>query len=361
MPNAEVLVVVPHLPQPDTCAGDWRVYRLCRILADEFRVFLLPASPCSPADIPVWKAWGVDVLIPGDNAPATFPELLQQHVFSSVIFEWFHTAHHFLKYLPLCPRIIIDTHELYYMKARRMQSVLGSHAIKPGYPDEIRSSELSLYRTADLLLAVSSEEAAALRAEFPHKQVMVLPLLTDTDGPCDLSPFEERKDLVFFGSFQNPGQSPNTDAVRYFADTIMPEVKRSLPDVSFHVAGFGSEALIMNTVHGDGAIEDFHSYLGRFRVFVCPLRFGAGLKKKVLDAAISGCPLITTSVGNEGTGFVDGQHVLVADDPADFARAVVRLYSDPELWNRLAQAARTAALENSGSGILEFKTYLRAL
>lgn len=359
MASANILIVVPHLPQPATCAGDWRIGRLCRVLSAEYHVFMLPIRSCPPAEIPFWKEQGVDVLVPDDPMNA-FPSLLQQYSFAAVIFEWFHTAHHFFRFLPLCPRVVIDTHELYYMKARRRYAVLGERSLPAAYPEDIRLSELSVYRAADLLLAVSPEEEAVLRAEFPDKDILALPLLTDTGSDRPLSGFEQRQGIVFLGSFQHPEENPNTDAVRYFADAILPAVRRALPAVSFHVAGFGSEAIRINNVVNDGPVRNVLDYINAFRVFVCPLRFGAGLKKKVMDAAVAGCPVVTTSVGNEGTGFINDRHIFVADDPVEFADRIIRVYNDPVVWNSMSSAARERAVARSEDGVEQIIGYFRS-
>ena len=76
------------------------------------------------------------------------------------------------------------------------------------------------------------------------------------------------------------------------------------------------------------------------RVFVSPLRYGAGMKGKIGQAMAFGLPVVTTSVGAEGMRLLDGETALVADDPASFAAAVVRLYRDDQLWRRLSENGR---------------------
>jgi O-antigen biosynthesis protein len=85
-----------------------------------------------------------------------------------------------------------------------------------------------------------------------------------------------------------------------------------------------------------GYVADADAYFDRCRVFVAPLRYGAGMKGKIGHALALGLPVVTTSVGAEGMGLVDRQHALIRDDPADFAAAAVELYSDAELWHTLS-------------------------
>jgi glycosyltransferase involved in cell wall biosynthesis len=87
----------------------------------------------------------------------------------------------------------------------------------------------------------------------------------------------------------------------------------------------------------DGFVEDLTPFLDGCRLSVAPLRYGAGVKGKVNQAMSHGQPVVATSIAVEGLHAEPGEDVLVADDPADFADAVVRLYEDPELWLRLSR------------------------
>ena len=85
-----------------------------------------------------------------------------------------------------------------------------------------------------------------------------------------------------------------------------------------------------------GYVPDLTPYLDLCRVFVAPLRYGAGMKGKIGQSMSFGLPVVTTSIGAEGMSIVDGKHVLIADYPAEFASAVVRLYTDGLLWEQIS-------------------------
>ena len=87
-----------------------------------------------------------------------------------------------------------------------------------------------------------------------------------------------------------------------------------------------------------GYVENLAHYFDYCKISVVPLRFGAGIKGKIGTSASYGVPSVATTIAVEGMGFVDGEHILVSDDPADFAALVVKLYQDEALWNRLSQA-----------------------
>ena len=122
---------------------------------------------------------------------------------------------------------------------------------------------------------------------------------------------------------------------------IVEEIKKEIPVLRIHIGGESSELLKRyyseHNMVIDGKIKNIYSYLRRFRCFVCPLRYGAGMKKKILDAMASGTPVITTSIGAEGIGLRNGKNVLIANKPADFAENVIELYRNKDLWEKISK------------------------
>ena len=86
-----------------------------------------------------------------------------------------------------------------------------------------------------------------------------------------------------------------------------------------------------------GYVRDLTGYFEKCRVFVAPLRFGAGVKGKINQSMSRGLPVVTTTIGSEGTGSIDGKNILVADDPRMFSEDVIRLYENEQLWNMISE------------------------
>lgn len=192
-------------------------------------------------------------------------------------------------------------------------------------------------RACDLTLVVSPVEQALLAAEVPEARVEVLSNVHEVAGRG--RGFDGRRDLWFVGGFQHP---PNVDAVRWFVAEVWPQVRAELPDARFHVVGSkmpeSMRALAGDGVEIHGHVADLSPFLDGCRVSVAPLRYGAGVKGKVNQAMAHGQPVVATPMAVEGMHLVDGEEVLVADTPAAFAAAVVRLYRDEALWDRLSLA-----------------------
>ena len=136
---------------------------------------------------------------------------------------------------------------------------------------------------------------------------------------------------------------PNFDAVRWFVDAILPRVRRFERDVEFHVIGEAGPGLAdigrRRGVRLLGFVPELEPELAQLSVLVAPIRFGGGTRFKILEAFAHEIPVVSTTVGVEGIDARDGRHLLLRDDPAAFARAVVDLHRDRALRERLVTAA----------------------
>lgn len=138
---------------------------------------------------------------------------------------------------------------------------------------------------------------------------------------------------------------PNQDAAAFFATEILPRIRLHRPDARFHVVGrYDSESAVeplrgLPGVEVLGEVADVAGRLAAADIAVVPIRFGGGTRIKILEAFAHGLPVVSTTVGCEGLDVVDGQHLLVADDPAAFAAACLRLSEDAELRTKLVAAA----------------------
>ena len=169
---------------------------------------------------------------------------------------------------------------------------------------------------------------------------MVIPNIHVVSEEREISS-EERAGLIFIGHYLH---DPNADAVEYFVRDILPLVKLRIPEVKFLMLGSAMteevKRLADNSVEAIGYVPDVTPYFRKSRVFVAPLRFGAGMKGKIGQSMSLGLPVVTTSIGAEGMGLVNEEHVLIADGASEFAEAVVRLYTDDDLWKTIALQGR---------------------
>jgi sugar transferase (PEP-CTERM/EpsH1 system associated) len=198
---------------------------------------------------------------------------------------------------------------------------------------------------ADQALLVSESEAVVLRAAVPAARVRVIPNGVDTaffqprpEDPCDGS-----LQLVFIGSLD---YRPNVDAVTYFVREVLPRLRGQVPNLGFTAVGHRPAAGLIRTVAraGEGvriagSVADVRPYLAAARLCVVPLRFGRGIKNKVLEAMAMGRAVVASSVAVQDLAVRDGVHLRIANDAQSCAAAVLDLARDAVERRRLAANA----------------------
>jgi glycosyltransferase involved in cell wall biosynthesis len=152
----------------------------------------------------------------------------------------------------------------------------------------------------------------------------------------------ERQVIVFTGNLE---YEPNITAVRYFKEKIWPVVRERVPDVVWEIAGKNADS-IRPIVSGDericvsGSMDDAIATIARAKIAIVPLLSGSGTRFKILEAWAAGTPVISTRIGAEGLPYRAGEHLLICEEPYEFAEAIVFLLSAPEACAQLSEAGR---------------------
>jgi GT2 family glycosyltransferase/glycosyltransferase involved in cell wall biosynthesis len=262
-------------------------------------------------------------------------------------------AKQFLKRIKkAAPRVpvLFDTVDVHFVREmRRAELETGSRGRKQAL--RIKKEELGIARACDLTIAITAADKEHLLAEDPSLRVEIVPSVHE---PVDVEPSPAgRRGLMFIGGFQHP---PNTDAMLYFAAEIFPALVAELEDVELLIVGSHPsaevEALASERITVTGFVADTAPYFGRSRVFVCPLRYGSGMKGKIGEALAHGIPVVTTSIGAEGMGLVHGETAMIQDSPVDFRSDVVRVYRDDALWTKLARNGQRHIAQRFGPAAL---------
>lgn len=353
-----ILVLDPFLPWYDRNAGHRRLLELLRMLRAGGHHVTYYAGNASDRDRygPVLGRIGIAAYGPDPTRRPVDPvgaarydavfspglrPLVVQRTYDTVIISTWKTAEVMLPQLRrLLPRatVIVDSVDVHFVREERGARLAGD-PVSFAEARRTRASEMAVYRAADAVWVVSDEDRAAIRSEGGVRHIEVVPLVHDLadPGPC----FADRKGLVFVANFSHP---PNCDALAWWCEEVAPLLARRLPEVHLTVVGHdpsGDAARLARPgVKVVGWVPEVLPWLHAARVAVAPLRFGAGMKGKVVEALAAGTPLVATSVAAEGTGVVHGVHALVADEPAAFVDAVGALYEDEGRWLALRRAGR---------------------
>jgi len=233
--------------------------------------------------------------------------------------------------------IIYDTIDLHFLRLKRQKDYLDPSYQNTSWSWETyQKLELNYANQADATVVVTEDEKQVL-SSLGVKNVWVIPNIHEEISLSEKVAFDQRSGLVFIGSYNHP---PNIDAVKWLCLEIMPLVWASRPDITVNLLGSNLKdevkELASDRVVVTGYVPEVEPYFQESRVFVAPLRFGAGMKGKIGQSLSLGLPTITTRIGAEGMGLIDHQDVLIADTAEEFAQAVIELYDNRELWQKLA-------------------------
>jgi glycosyltransferase involved in cell wall biosynthesis len=216
-----------------------------------------------------------------------------------------------------------------------------------------RRHERRWFRYADRVVAASPFDADALSVSVSRDRIVSIPYGVDLEYYARQAPPEPGR-TVFTGSMNWP---PNEDAAEHFARDILPAIQSRVPDASFWIVGAEPSARVQRLasipgVHVTGTVADIRPWIWSAAVYASPLRFGLGIKNKILEAMASGAAIVATTRSLSGTPMIDGRDAMVADEDGQFADAVVRLLSDATLRDSIAhEARRKAEVEYSWSAI----------
>ncbi|MFO1151917.1 MAG: glycosyltransferase [Alsobacter sp.] len=236
-----------------------------------------------------------------------------------------------------CPkaRIVYNVADLHYLRMERQAEVEGSAELA-ARAARMKRGELGAMTQVDGVIVHSDHEADVLSRDLSEASIYVVPWTVNT-APLDTSPVE-RHGIGFIGGYNHV---PNVDAAQWLTGEIMPLVERSLPDMTCYLAGSkmpnSLSSLASRTIRPIGWVQSPRDLFGRIRLSVAPLRYGAGIKGKVLDSFAMGVPCVMTSMAAEGIPMPDELRILVADTAEDIAELIVRLHEDVSLLEDLGR------------------------
>jgi glycosyltransferase involved in cell wall biosynthesis len=258
--------------------------------------------------------------------------------------------HHWRGSLPVAP--VACTHhsiesELLRMQAGRVQPTVLQDYVRyqAGLVERV---ERTVCPKVDLNVVMSELDATRLQNLAPGSRTLVIPNGVDIQYFIPEEDAVQQEDRVVF---VGPTYSfPNRDAVQHLVSDIWPSVLKARKGAALHLVGrqpeqdrimFASQA----GVTCQGHVEDLRPHLAAAKCCVVPIRVGGGTRLKILDAWAMGKAVVSTSIGCEGLDFIDGQNILVRDDPATFSAAVVEILENRELRVRLQEGGRRVAMK----------------
>ena len=347
-PGKTILIVDSFVPMYDHEAGSQRMQHIVTMLREAgYRVIFLPDNyaPLQPYTNEL-QQMGVEVLHHVDGG-RTQQEALDD-VLPLIDLAWISRPDLYRKYAPLIRangrvRVVYDTVDLSHVRMRRQAELLGEDA---NAWREALQVELECARSADVTVVVTGDERRVLE-ELGLRNVYVIPTIHPM-AVGERRRFDETSGLLFIANYHHP---PNVDAVVWLCEHVMPIVWQRLPDAMLTLVGSNPSqtvlALKSAKVRVTGYVRDVSPFFLRSRVFVAPLRFGAGMKGKIGQALSYALPVVTTPVGAEGLGLRDGENAIIAQaDPHRFCRSDRR-----PVWRRRTLAAYLRCIRGDAAAV----------
>jgi polysaccharide biosynthesis protein PslH len=246
--------------------------------------------------------------------------------------------------LDYAPRVIHE-HNIESQIAKRFYEKTQNPLLKGFMLDQYRRMErfeIGLWKQADHVVTVSDQDCEQVLAICPDKNITVVENGVDLEYfACTPHP-QVNPQLVYTGSMD---WLPNEDAVLYFAAEIFPQIRRRYPNATFTIVGRRPTDKVRRLtqtagIEVTGTVEDVRPYYRKATALVVPLRIGGGSRLKILEAMSAGVPVVSTSIGCEGLDVQNDEHLLITDDPNQFAEKTIELLADQNLQTRMAVNAR---------------------
>ncbi|WP_143321889.1 glycosyltransferase [Clostridium sp. HBUAS56010] len=344
--NKDILLVVDHyVPTYDRDAGSKTTYQYLQMFVEKGYVvkFLgdnfLHEEPYSTT----LQQMGIEILY-GKEFQAKIWDWLKDHG-DDISFAYLNRPHIAAKYIDFIKnktsmKVIYYGHDLHFLREGREYELTGNPE-KREASEYWKSMELRLMKKAAVSYYPSYVEREAIHEIEPSIPVKaIVAYVFETFLSHISEDFQEREGLLFVGGFAHP---PNEDAVLWFAREIFPLI-RDVLQMNFYIVGSKvTEEIKALQQPGNGIIvkgfvseEELAELYARCRIVVVPLRYGAGVKGKVIEALYHGAPVVTTSIGAEGIPEAE-QVMAIKDDPAEFAQEVLSLYQDEERCRQMCR------------------------
>ena len=337
----KILIISSYIPMPDRASGELRFYTLLKLIAELHQVTLCPfnlkwqnkgmgetVTKCY-----IEKLENINIRLGSTDVLAT----LRNEQFDLVIFEFYHDVHSYMDFVRFYQpqaRVLIDSVDIHYNR-------LFSKAILTGKlsdfedAETVKQQELVAYQQADLIIAVTEDDGLILKKDAPYTKIGILPNIHRIPEFIMHQPPYNK--LLFVGTFNH---EPNIDAALYFCDEIFPLLLEMNSNFTLEVIGPNPpesvQALQSDKIFIRGFVESLDEYYRKAHISVAPLRFGAGMKGKIGEALSFGLPVVTTEIGAEGFGLSPGENILVAKTSLDFAKLILQLSQDNQLYKKLS-------------------------
>jgi O-antigen biosynthesis protein len=341
-----ILVIDSYVPLHDRESGSYRLFNIIKIfLKLNYFVIFLPdnGAPQEPYTSELQNL-GVEVLYFTQQQPSLEEQLIKRLKLINI--AWVCRPELCSKYINILTtnleiKVIYDTVDLHFLRLQRQQELVAESKVDNRLPSwqQVQDLELNMAKVAEATVVVTDVEKKILE-NFNIGNVFVVPNIHHS-YQGKLLDFDQRSGLLFIGGYNH---APNVDAVIWLCREIMPLIWQKQPKIKVTLLGSNPPKQVKDLtsdprIEVPGYIKDVEPYFLKSRVFVAPLRYGAGMKGKIGHSLSYGLPTVTTSIGAEGMGLTHKTDILIADQPDTFAKYTLQIYQDAKIWSLISKNA----------------------
>lgn len=346
-----VLILEELIPKPDKDSGSRRFLEIIKILQKNQHKIILAVKQLNEEDdvyVNFFRGIGVEVCKDFVNAQDRIVKVKDQvhEALQFVDIVWIFRPTGFDFWYKMIQgklagqKIIYDMVDLHYLRMERENEYIAITKDRKKEMEFFRETEYAAMKTADVVVSISDEEKRIVSGQgIQNEKIFTVSNIHEPVKTQEVA-YSQREGLLFIGGFYH---MPNMDAVKFLYENIMPLVWAKDASIKINILGPDFPEEIKQQYNSDrfcilGYQKSVDYWFENSRIFVAPLRYGAGVKGKIGQALEFSLPVVTTEIGAEGMGLVDGVSALVSGNNAEyFADKILELYHNEKLWNALHQ------------------------
>ncbi|WP_353148971.1 glycosyltransferase [Chryseobacterium sp.] len=344
-----ILILEEHMPQPDKDSGSRRFLEIVKILQKNNHRVILGIKQLNEEDetyIDFFRGMGVEVCKDYVNTQNKIVKVLDQvkealhyvdiiWIFRPIGFDFWYGK---IKNDISGKKIIYDMVDLHYLRMERENKYIEVTKTRRKEMKFFREKEYFGMEKADVVISISDEEKKIVSDQgIKNEKIFTVSNIHEPVKSKNVD-YSAREGILFIGGFYH---MPNMDAVKFLREDIMPLVWDKDPSIKVYIVGPNFPEEIKKKYNSDkfqilGYQKSVDYWFENSRIFVAPLRYGAGVKGKIGQALEFALPIVTTGIGAEGMDLEDGKTACVSDEsPQNFANKILELYNNENLWQTL--------------------------
>ncbi|MFX0195941.1 MAG: glycosyltransferase [Candidatus Hodarchaeota archaeon] len=236
-------------------------------------------------------------------------------------------------------KLLYYGHDLIYLRHLRRYEVQKNEEFLTS-SENWKKIEFEVFKKVDVIFTLSTIEDELMQKNFPNKKIFIIPCFIYDKFSHKINNFEKRKNMMFVGGFAHP---PNVDGILWYSEKIFPRILEKLPNIKFYIVGSNPGEQILNLASSNVVVtgyltdDELVKLYNEVKLIVIPLRYGAGVKGKTVEAMYHGVPIVTTSAGIEGLQNIE-EIIEPHDSEEDFATEVLNIYNDNEKLQKISQS-----------------------